>query len=211
MAENALLLIDLQNDFCAHGALAVPGGDEVVPIANALMSRFSLVVATADAHPPTHLSFASNHAGKVAYDQMELDGLPQVLWPDHCVAGTPGAAFHPLLDQAGIHHVVAKGTDPRIDSYSGFFDNGHRKQTELDAYLKSQGVQTVYVMGLATDYCVKWSALDALTLGYRVLLVQDGCRGVGLVPTDIGEALRAIHRAGAHFVTSAEVLSATYP
>lgn len=210
MAETALLLIDLQNDFCAHGALAVPGGDDVVPIANALMPRFSLVVATADAHPPTHLSFASNHAGKVAYEQMELDGLPQVLWPDHCVVGTPGAALHPQLDQAGIHRVVAKGTDPRIDSYSGFFDNGHRKQTELHDYLQSRGVKTLYLMGLATDYCVKWSALDALQLGYRVHLVQDGCRGVGLAPTDIAEALRAMHKAGATFTTSAEVLSATY-
>ena len=120
-------------------------------------------------------------------------------------------ALHPALDRDGIHRVVPKGTDPRIDSYSGFFDNGHRKQTELDAYLKSQGVKTLYLMGLATDYCVKWSALDALKLGYRVLLVQDGCRGVGLNgPHDVGEALREMHRAGATFITSQEVLAATY-
>ena len=207
MPDTALILIDLQNDFCAGGALAVPGGDEVVPIANALMPRFACVIATRDSHPPTHRSFASNHPGRAVYEQITLDGLPQTLWPDHCVAGTHGAALHPALNEAGIHHMVPKGTDPRIDSYSGFFDNGHRKQTELDDYLRKQGVTTLYMMGLATDYCVRWSALDALGLGYRVHLIEDGCRGVGLTPEAIGQALREVREAGARLTTSAEVLA----
>ena len=207
MTDTALLLIDLQNDFCAGGALAVPGGDEVIPIANALIPHFSCVVATRDSHPPTHLSFASNHPGKAVYEQVTLDGLPQTLWPDHCVVGTDGAALHPALDQSGIQHVVLKGTDPRIDSYSGFFDNGHRKQTELDDYLRRQGVSTLYVMGLATDYCVRWSVLDARSLGYRVHLIEDGCRGVGLTPEAIDQALREVCAAGAVLTTSSEVLA----
>ena len=206
MPDTALILIDLQNDFCSGGALAVPRGDDVVPIANALMPRFSCVVATRDSHPPTHLSFASNHPGKAVYEQIVLDGLPQTLWPDHCVVGTEGAALHPALQRGGIHHEVPKGTDPRIDSYSGFFDNGHRKQTELDGYLRGRGVTTVYVMGLATDYCVRWSVLDALRLGYRVYLIEDGCRGVGLTPAAIDEALREVREAGALSIASSEVL-----
>src|SRR5436190_9413228 len=123
----ALLLVDIQNDFCAGGALAVPDGDAVVPVANALSSRFELVVATQDWHPPSHLSFADNHIGKKLYELIELDGLPQVLWPPHCVQGTAGAELHPALERAHIARVFAKGTDERIDSYSGFYDNGHRK------------------------------------------------------------------------------------
>ena len=207
MPDTALILIDLQNDFCAGGALAVPGGDEVVPIANALMTRFSRVVATQDRHPAAHLSFASNHPGKTVYEQITLDGLPQVLWPDHCVVDTQGAAFHPSLRSEGVHHVVAKGTDPRIDSYSGFFDNGHRKQTELDAYLREAGVTSLYLMGLATDYCVRWTVLDAIRLGYRAHLIEDGCRGVGLTPEAVPEALRELREAGAIFTTSAELLA----
>jgi nicotinamidase/pyrazinamidase len=157
---DALILVDLQNDFCAGGALAVPDGDAVIAIANALMPHFPLVVATQDAHPPTHLSFAANHSGQATYEVIDLDGLPQVLWPVHCVVGTPGAAMHPALDTARITRTFPKGTDPRIDSYSGFYDNGRRKATGLDAYLHVEGVERVYVLGLATDYCVKWTAFD---------------------------------------------------
>lgn len=206
MAADALILVDLQNDFCAGGALAVPDGDAVVPVANALSPRFSLVVATQDWHPPTHLSFASNHPGRSPYEQIELDGLPQVLWPDHCVQGSRGAEFHPRLERAHIQRVVQKGTDPRIDSYSGFFDNGHRKATGLDDYLKSEGVRELYVMGLATDYCVKWTALDAVQLGYRVQVMIDGCRGVGLAPNDVDDALRELAAAGVT-LTSADVVA----
>ena len=206
MDDRALVLVDLQNDFCAGGALAVPDGDAVVPIANLLSPRFRLVVATQDSHPPNHLSFASQHPGTKVYDQIDLDGLPQVLWPDHCVVGTHGAALHPALVRAPIRRVVPKGTDPRIDSYSGFFDNGHRKQTELDAYLKSEGVRAVVVMGLATDYCVKWTALDAVALGYEVTLVVDGCRGVGLGEHDVRDALREMAERGVSLSDSARIM-----
>jgi nicotinamidase/pyrazinamidase len=196
----ALLLVDIQNDFCAGGALAVPDGDAVVAVANALSPRFSLVVATEDAHPSTHLSFAANHVGKKPFELTELDGLPQVLWPAHCVKGTRGAEFHPLLDLTHVRRVFEKGTDPRIDSYSGFFDNGHRKATGLGDYLKDAGVTDLVVLGLATDYCVKWTALDARQLGFGVRVVEDGCRGVALTPEDVPNALAEMRAAGVAIV-----------
>ena len=199
---DALILVDLQNDFCPGGALAVPDGDAVIGVANALLPRFSLVVATQDNHPPEHKSFAANHPGKNVYEQVDLDGLPQVLWPVHCVAGTLGADFHPALEQGSITRIFPKGTDARIDSYSGFFDNGHRKATGLGDYLKQQGVTRVFVLGLATDYCVKWTALDAVRLGLEVHLVEDGCRGVGLSPNDVPDALDALRDAGVHIERS---------
>jgi nicotinamidase/pyrazinamidase len=170
----ALILVDIQNDFCAGGALAVPDGDAVVSVANALMPRFPLVIATQDWHPVTHRSFARNHPGKQPYEVIDLDGLTQVLWPAHCVAGTAGAQFHDQLQTDRITRVFPKGTDERIDSYSGFFDNGKRKATGLGDYLRTAGVTDVYVMGLATDYCVKWTALDAATLGFEVHVVEAG-------------------------------------
>jgi nicotinamidase/pyrazinamidase len=201
----ALVLVDLQNDFCLGGALAVPDGDAVVPVANALLARFELSVATQDFHPPSHLSFARNHAGKAEYDRIALDGLEQVLWPAHCVEGTPGAAFHPELDASRVTRVFQKGTDERIDSYSGFFDNGQRKSTGLGEYLNAQGVTELVIMGLATDYCVKWTALDARRLGFAVRVVQDGCRGVGLNPGDIPAAWSEMRAAGVRVVHSSEL------
>jgi nicotinamidase/pyrazinamidase len=193
---DALILVDLQNDFCPGGALAVREGDQVIPLANALAPTFSLVIATQDFHPKEHLSFAINHPGKSEYTLIDLDGLPQVLWPPHCVQGTAGCAFHPALDMAAVTKVFQKGTDARIDSYSGFYDNGHRKATGLGDYLRERGVKRVWVLGLATDYCVKWTALDALKLGMEVHLVEDACRGVGLNPEDIPNALAELRSAG---------------
>ncbi len=208
MTSDALLWVDIQNDFCAGGALAVPDGDAVVPVANALAPRFTRVIATQDWHPPGHLSFASSHPGRAPYDRIELDGLPQVLWPDHCVQGSRGAELHPQLERAAIQHIVQKGTDPRIDSYSGFFDNGHRKATGLHDYLQMEGIEELYVMGLATDYCVKWTALDARRLGYRVSVIADGCRGVGLSPRDIDDALDELRAAGVELTSSATLARA---
>jgi nicotinamidase/pyrazinamidase len=193
---DALILVDIQNDFCPGGALAVRDGDAVVPVANTLAKKFELVVATQDFHPAGHLSFAVNHPGKREYERIDLDGLEQVLWPPHCVQGTDGCALHPALEQARIHKVFQKGTDARIDSYSGFYDNGHRRATGLSDYLHEQGVDRVWVLGLATDYCVKWTALDARKLGFEVHLVEDGCRGVALQPEDVPNALSAMHAAG---------------
>src|SRR5216117_2401111 len=180
----ALLLVDIQNDFLPGGALAVPDGDKVIPVANKLQPAFPQVVATQDWHPANHGSFAANQPGKKPGDVIELNGLSQILWPVHCVQNTPGAAFVAELDLKPVAKVFQKGTDPGIDSYSGFFDNGHRKATGLEDFLKERGIEQIYVLGLATDYCVKFTALDARQLGFDVWLVEDGCRGVELKPGD---------------------------
>jgi nicotinamidase/pyrazinamidase len=199
-----LILVDIQHDFCPGGALAVPSGDQVVPVANRLAARSDLVVATQDWHPPDHGSFAANHPGKQPFEMIDLAGLPQVLWPIHCVQGTAGAAFHAALDVARIQRVFRKGTDPTVDSYSGFFDNGRRNSTGLGDYLGEQGVRGVAVLGLATDYCVRATALDAVSLGFGVTLVADGCRGVELEPGDVARALDEMRAAGIRVVSSSE-------
>jgi len=202
----ALILVDVQNDFLPGGALGVPEGDAVVPVANRLMKAFPLVVATQDWHPADHGSFAANHPGRNVGELIDLSGLPQILWPTHCVQGTPGAELAPGLDRAGIHHVVRKGTDPAIDSYSGFFDNGHRKATGLADYLLAKGVNEVFVMGLATDYCVKFTALDALRrLGFTTCLVADGSRGVNLKPGDVADAVAEMEANKVRVVNSYEL------
>ena len=191
-----LLLIDVQNDFLPGGALAVSGGDAVVPVANRLMPEYELVVATQDWHPADHLSFASQHPGSTIGDVVDLDGLDQVLWPDHCVQGTPGAEFAPALNSDGFHRVFWKGTGRAIDSYSGFFDNARRKATGLADYLRSRGVDEVHMMGLATDYCVKFTALDAVDLGFRTVLLTDGVRGVERNDGDCQRAIEEMQAAG---------------
>jgi nicotinamidase/pyrazinamidase len=192
----ALILVDIQHDFLPAGALAVPRGAEVIAVANAVQPRFELVVATQDWHPAGHASFASSHAGHRIGDLIDLDGLPQVLWPDHCVQGTRGAALAEALDTRRVEAIFRKGTTPRIDSYSGFFDNGRRKATGLGDYLRGRGASEVFVLGLATDYCVRWTALDAHSLGFATTLLEDGCRGVELKPGDIAAALDELRRDG---------------
>jgi nicotinamidase/pyrazinamidase len=201
----ALLLVDIQNDFCPGGALAVPHGDEVVAVANRLGPRAKLVVATQDWHPPNHGSFASTHPGKKPFEMGELSGAGQVLWPDHCVQETPGAAFHAGLT-VPIARVVRKGTNPAIDSYSGFFDNG-RADTGLTEYLRQQGVRELAVLGLATDYCVRATALDAIGLHFGVVLVEDGCRGVEREPGDVQRALDEMRGRGVRIMDSHTVAS----
>lgn len=192
----ALLLVDIQNDFLPTGALPVPYGDQVIPIANGVQQYFSLVLATQDWHPADHGSFAANHPGKKPGDVIELGGLPQILWPVHCVQDTTGAAFAPGLNTSRIERVFRKGTDPNIDSYSGFFDNAQRRSTGLADYLNDRGVTDVYILGLATDYCVKATALDARRLGLNTYVIEDGCRGVHLKPGDVHAALDEMSRAG---------------
>lgn len=192
----ALLLIDLQNDFLPGGALAVPGGDEVIPVANDLIDRYELVVATQDWHPAGHRSFASQHSGHEPGQIIDLDGLDQILWPDHCVQGTTGAAFASGLAPRAVERVVRKGTDPDIDSYSGFFDNARRKATALDGLLRDEGVEGVDIMGLATDYCVLFTALDAADLGYQTRVITAGCRAVELEAGDREAALERMRAAG---------------
>ena len=205
---DALVLVDIQNDFCPGGALAVAEGDQVVPVANRLARRFDLVVATQDWHPSEHKSFAVNHPGKRPGEVIELGGLEQVLWPAHCVQGTPGAELRADLERGAIERVFTKGTDPEIDSYSGFFDNGHRKATGLADYLRQRGVDRVVVMGLATDYCVKYTALDAAAEGFAVTLVEDGCRGVDLSPGDSAAAVAEMREAGVELTVSDELIRA---
>ncbi len=203
----ALILVDIQNDFLPGGALGVPRGNEVVPIANRLQPRFGLVVATQDWHPPGHGSFASAHPGRKPGEFVELAGLRQVLWPDHCVQGAAGAAFAPDLTMSRVEAIIRKGTDPSIDSYSGFFDNGHRKSTGLGDYLRGRGATDLYVLGLATDYCVNFTALDAARLGFRTFLVEDGSRGVELSKGDVARALDEARKGGVEIVQSGDVQS----
>ena len=194
---NALILADLQNDFCPGGALAVAEGDRAVLAANRLQPRFQLVVATQDWHPADHVSFAANHPGKKPGDVVEAAGLRQILWPVHCVQGTSGAQLHPALDRRAIARVFRKGADAMLDSYSGFFDNGHRRSTGLGEYLHEQGVKSVYVCGLTTDYCVKFTALDAPGPGFPVThLVAEACRGVNLSPGDVERAIQQMRAQG---------------
>lgn len=175
---NALLLIDLQNDFLEGGSLAVPKGNEVIPIINQIQSRFDLVVATQDWHPANHKSFASNHKGRKVFEKIDLNGLEQVLWPDHCVQGSRGAEFSAQLDTRRIEVIFRKGVDPEIDSYSGFYDNGHRKSTGMAGYLRDKGVTALYVAGLAADYCVYYSVLDAIAGGFDTYLIENATRAI---------------------------------
>jgi len=193
---NALLLIDIQNDFLPGGSLGVANGDEVVPVANRLMSEYELVVGTQDWHPPDHGSFASQHPECRVGDLVELGGLDQIVWPDHCVQGTAGAEFAPGLNTTGIQHIIQKGTDRSIDSYGGFFDNARRKATGLEALLRSKSVDEVHIMGLATDYCVKFTALDAVELGFRTAVLIEGIRGVDLKEGDCQRAVDEMQTAG---------------
>ena len=174
----ALLLIDIQNDFLPGGRLAVPAGDEIIPLLNILQPQFDLVVATQDWHPAGHQSFASSHAGRRQFEQIALHGLPQVLWPDHCTQASDGAALAPALHTERVEAIFRKGMNPEIDSYSAFFDNGHRKSTGLADYLRGRNVTEVAVAGLAADYCVYYSALDALAAGFATTVVTDATRAI---------------------------------
>ena len=201
----ALIIVDIQNDFLPGGALAVPEGDAVIPVVNRLQAQFDRVVLTQDFHPADHGSFASNHPGASVYAQIDLNGLPQTLWPDHCVQGSTGAEFAMALSLRHVDRIFQKGTDPTVDSYSGFFDNGRRMATGLGDYLQAQGVTEVYVCGLATDYCVKFTALDALSLGFKTFLIEDASRGVNLSPSDVKDAVKEMRAAGIQVIKSKDV------
>jgi nicotinamidase/pyrazinamidase len=201
----ALLWGDLQNDFMPGGALAVPRGDEVIEVANRMGRHFDLVVAIQDWHPPDHKSFAANHPGKSVGDVIVLHGLEQFLWPVHCVQNTEGAEFAPGLNTAAVDHVVRKALDREIDSYSAFFDNGHQRATGLEEYLRQKGVDDIYLLGLATDYCVKFSVLDARRLGFNTWVIRDGCRGIERNPGDIDRAWAEMEQAGARLIESRQV------
>lgn len=177
---DALIVVDIQNDFCPGGALAVADGDRIVEPVNALMARFAHVVLTQDWHPAGHRSFASAHPGRQPYETIDMPYGPQTLWPDHCVQGTSGAAFHPRLDMTAAALIVRKGMRPDIDSYSAFFENDRRTPTGLAGSLRELGVKRVFLCGLATDFCVRYSALDARRLGFAAVLLQQACRAIDL-------------------------------
>jgi len=201
-----LVLVDIQNDFLPGGALLVPGGHTVIPVANRLQAAFPLVVATQDWHPAHHGSFAANHLGRNVFEIIDLHGLSQTLWPVHCVQGTAGAELAPQLQRERIAKIFPKGTDAGIDSYSGFFDNGHRKSTGLGEWLLARGVTEVFVCGLATDYCVKFTALDAAQTGFKTHFIEDASRGVNLQPNDVRNAIAEMNRAGIATVQSSVIL-----
>jgi len=202
----ALNVTDIQRDFLPGGSLAVPRGDEIIPVVNGLIPHFPLVVATKDWHPANHGSFATNHPGKEPGDVVELGGVPQVLWPPHCVQNTAGAEFADALDASRFACILYKGTDLEIDSYSGFFDNGHRKSTGLHEYLQTCGVTELYLVGLATDYCVLYTVLDARRLGYNTYVITDGCRGLDTPPGNLKRAYAQMREAGAVLMESTEVM-----
>ena len=201
----ALLVVDVQNDFCPGGSLAVEEGDQVAPVINRLMPLFDRVVATQDWHPKDHVSFASSHPGRKVLDVVDADGVEQVLWPDHCVQGTRGADLFPLLSVGRIELVLRKGLRPRLDSYSAFFENDHRTDTGLRYYLEGLGTRQLFLCGLATDYCVRASALDARRLGFEVSVVRDACRGVDLPKGSVEKAWREMEAEGIRLVTSADM------
>ena len=204
--KKALILVDIQNDFCKGGALAVKEGELTVPVANKLIDLFhkngDIVIGTKDWHPAEHKSFAVNSNGNIG-EVGELNGLPQVWWPVHCVQNETGSKYHPNLKI--VDFTIFKGQDPEVDSYSAFFDNGKKYKTDLDDLLKKNSVDTLYIMGLATDYCIKFTVLDALELGYKVYLVEDGCRGVNITPEDSQKAIEEMKNKGAVIINSCQI------
>jgi nicotinamidase/pyrazinamidase len=198
----ALIIVDVQNDFLPGGALAVPEGDKVIPVINDLSQDFDLVFTTQDWHPANHCSFAASHPGKKVGDRILIDGQEQILWPVHCVQNTHGAelaaALHPKVLAGGVH--ISKGTNERVDSYSGFFENQRKRATGLQALLRQHGAHDLTIVGLATDYCVKATVLDARELGFSVTVYENACRAVNLSPDDGARALEAMNVAGARVV-----------
>jgi len=201
-----LILVDLQNDFMPGGVLPVPDGDAVVPVANSLVKLFDVVVATQDWHPRKHVSFASCHPGTTPGSMIDLAGFRQKLWPDHCVENTLGAELHADLSQNEITRIFRKGSDPSVDSYSAFFDSAHQKSTGLADFLHDHKTNELYFMGLATEYCVKFSVLDAVSLGFAVHVIEDGCCGIDSRVGDVEDAFTAMAVAGVNIISSQEVI-----
>lgn len=203
--RTALVIVDVQNDFCPGGNLAVDDGDAVISVINEISHRYSIVVATKDWHPQGHISFASTHPGKKPFDTITIHGEPQLLWPDHCIQGSSGAELHPRLDTRPIDLILHKGSSPVLDSYSAFFENDHSTPTGLDYYLRGFECRELHFCGLATDVCVRASVMDALRIGYRCNLLADAVRGVDSPRGSVQEAIDAMKSAGAAILQSAEV------
>lgn len=202
----ALIIVDVQNDFTPGGALAVKEGDQVVPIINQLQEKFDFIVATQDWHPADHGSFAANHPEKNVGEFISLNGVNQILWPVHCVQDTKGAEFHPELTNEKWKAIFQKGTNPQVDSYSGFFDNNRLGDTGLGAYLRENGIEDIFVCGLATDYCVKFTVLDSISQGFKTTLIADATRAVNIHENDDLKAINEMSASGAKVVLADEIL-----
>lgn len=201
-----LIVVDVQNDFVTGGRLEVPSGEDVIPVIQRLFPYFDLAVGSRDWHPENHVSFAANHPGGEVGQTIEAEGLEQILWPVHCVQGTSGAEFAAGISRADFDLVIDKGQDPRVDSYSAFFDNGRRNETPLREYLLQRKVSAVHICGLATNVCVHATALDACDLGYETYVILDACRGVDLQPGDVDRAVDEMAQAGAGLIESADII-----
>ncbi len=204
MNNRALLIIDVQNDFCPGGALAVPDGDQIIPIINDLSRSFDHVLQTQDWHPPGHHSFASSHEGKEPFETIKVKYGEQTLWPDHCVQGSEGAAFHPDLNTTPAELIIRKGFRPNIDSYSAFFENDHQTPTGLTGYLHERGIQQLYLAGLAADFCVKWSAIDGRKQGFLIYVIDDAVRGIDLKGS-MAKAWREMEQIGIRRISSNQI------
>lgn len=201
---NALLIVDVQNDFCPGGALQVPNGDKIVPVINKLSQEFDVVIQTQDWHPRGHSSFASSHQGKSSFETIEMPYGEQVLWPDHCVQGSRGAQFHPDLETDNSQLIVRKGFRKQIDSYSAFYENDCETTTGLTGYLEARDIDTLYTVGLATDFCVKWSVLDGIKEGFDLHVVEDAVKGID-IEGSVKQAWQEMLNAGAQKVLSSEL------
>jgi nicotinamidase/pyrazinamidase len=203
--KNALIVIDLQNDFCPGGALAVYDGDKIVPVINSIMDKFDVVIGTQDWHPQKQVSFASNHSGKKIYDQIEIDGLTQTLWPDHCVQGTHGAEFYKALNSVRFNLILRKGMSPKIDSYSAFLENDKKTETGLNGYLDVLNVNDVYLCGLATDYCIYFSAMDSVKYGFNTFVLLDACRGIDVPEGNIDKCVKDMTGKGIKIIKTGDL------
>lgn len=204
--NSALLIVDIQNDFLSGGSLEVKDGNKVIPIINKIQNNFTTIIATQDWHPANHKSFASQHQENNIGDFIDLNGITQILWPDHCVQNEYGSQFSNDLSLEKVEKVVQKGSNPEIDSYSGFFENDKLTETELHKYLKSKNIKTVYICGLASDYCVKFTAIDAANLGYETILIQDATKAVNISPNDHEKALEEMKNTGVKIINSSDLI-----
>lgn len=201
----ALLIVDVQNDFCPGGALEVENGDKIIPVVNKLSEQFAAVIQTQDWHPENHSSFASNHDGKQPYETIEMEYGEQVLWPDHCVQGSRGADFHPDFNVTNSQLIIRKGFREELDSYSAFYENDNETTTGLTGYLKKRSIDKLFVCGLATDFCVKWSVLDGIKEGFEVVVIEDAVKGID-IDGSVEEAWEEMEKAGAEHISSDDLL-----
>ncbi len=203
--KKVLIIVDVQNDFCPGGALPVNDGDKIIPVINRIIDKFDIIIGTQDWHPQDQISFASNHKGKSPYEQIDLDGVVQTLWPDHCVQDTPGSDFHKALHTVKLNIILRKGTNPKIDSYSAFLENDKKTETGLHGYIKALNIIEVYICGLATDYCVYYTARDSVNYGFSTHVIIDASAGIDLPAGNINAVIGDMKKNGIKIINSNEL------